>query len=83
MPELLPAQKAELTRIYLTASDDFEIIAKYRGPTPWGEDRIGFSAWTELDREDFGLTWNQALETGGVVVGKKVRIELGLEAVRR
>jgi len=51
--------------------------------TPWGEDRIGFSAWTELDREDFGLTWNQALETGGVVVGKKVRIELGLEAVRR
>ena len=51
--------------------------------TPWGEDRIGFSAWTELDREDFGLTWNQTLETGGVLVGKKVRIELGVEAVRQ
>ena len=51
--------------------------------TPWGEDRVGFSAATELDREDWGLTWNQALETGGVVVGKKVRIELSVEAVRR
>jgi len=36
----------------------------------------------ELDREDWGLTWNQALETGGVLVGKKVRIELNVEGVR-
>jgi polyisoprenoid-binding protein YceI len=50
--------------------------------TPWGDDRVGFSAAAELDREDWGLTWNQALETGGVVVGKKVRIELNVEAVR-
>lgn len=48
--------------------------------TPWGDQRIGFSASTELDREDWGLTWNQALETGGVLVGKKIRIELGVEA---
>src|SRR5687767_6423477 len=38
---------------------------------PWGNDRIGFSASAEVNREDFGLTWNQALETGGVLVGKK------------
>jgi len=49
-------------------------------PTPWGTNAIGFTASTEVDREDFGLTWNAALETGGVVVGKKVRIELEVEA---
>jgi len=49
-------------------------------PTPWGDHRIGFSASTEVDREDWGLTWNQALETGGLLVGKKVRIELNVEA---
>lgn len=49
---------------------------------PWGGDRIGFTAHTEIDREEFGLTWNQALETGGILVGKKVRIELEVEAVR-
>lgn len=49
---------------------------------PWGGLRIGFSAQTELDREDFGLTWNQALETGGVLVGKKAKVEIEAEAVR-
>jgi polyisoprenoid-binding protein YceI len=51
--------------------------------TPWGDERAGFSAATELDREDWGLRWNQTLETGGVLVGKKVRIELNVEAVRK
>lgn len=50
---------------------------------PWGNARLGFSASTEIDREDWGLTWNQALETGGVLVGKKIRIELGIEATRQ
>jgi polyisoprenoid-binding protein YceI len=49
-------------------------------PTPWGTNAIGFTASTEVDREDFGLTWNAAIETGGVVVGKKIRIELEVEA---
>ncbi len=40
---------------------------------PWGNQRIGFSATTEIDREDFGLTWNQALETGGWLVGKRAK----------
>ena len=51
--------------------------------TPWGTQAIAFSAQTEIDREAWGLTYNQALETGGVVVGKKVRIELNVEAVLR
>jgi polyisoprenoid-binding protein YceI len=48
---------------------------------PWGGRRIGFSAHTELDREDFGLTWNAALDGGGVLVGKKVRLEFEVEAI--
>ena len=48
--------------------------------TPWGGQAIGFSAKGEVNREDFGLTWNQALETGGVLVGKKATIEIDAEA---
>ncbi|MBI2167950.1 MAG: YceI family protein [Actinobacteria bacterium] len=50
---------------------------------PWGGQRAAFSASTEIDREDFGLTWNQVLETGGVLVGKTIKIELEVEAVRQ
>ncbi len=53
------------------------------GPSPWGDMRAGFHAETEINREDFGLTWNAAIETGGVVVGPKVKIELNVEAVRQ
>lgn len=49
---------------------------------PWGNARFGFEARAEVNREDFDLTWNQALETGGVLVGKKVTIEIEGEAVR-
>lgn len=57
---------------------------EFQGVTedPWGGTRAVFSASAEIDREDFGLTWNQALETGGVLVGKRVRIEIEIEAVR-
>jgi polyisoprenoid-binding protein YceI len=51
--------------------------------TPWGTSALGFSASTEIDREQWGLTYNQVLETGGVMVGKKIRIELSVEAVAR
>ncbi len=50
---------------------------------PWGGTRLAFSASTEIDREEFGITWNVALETGGVLVGKKVKIELEGQAVRQ
>jgi polyisoprenoid-binding protein YceI len=50
---------------------------------PWGGQRVGFSARTTLNRKDFGLGWNQMLETGGVVVGDKVEIALEVEAVRK
>jgi polyisoprenoid-binding protein YceI len=49
---------------------------------PWGGERIGFTASTEVDREDWGLTWNVALEAGGVVVSRKIKLELEVEAVK-
>lgn len=52
-----------------------------RGKDPWGNQRIGFSATASIDRKDFGLTWNQALETGGILVGDKVNIEIELQAI--
>ena len=50
---------------------------------PFGNEKAIFSAETELDREDFGLTYNQALETGGVLIGKKAKIELEIEATKQ
>lgn len=51
------------------------------GEDPWGNGRIAFSATTEVDRSEWGINWNQALETGGVLVGKKVKIVIDVQAV--
>lgn len=53
-----------------------------RAADPWGGERAAFSAKTKIDRRDFGLEWNQTLETGGVLVGHDVRISLEVELVR-
>ncbi len=50
---------------------------------PWDADRAVFSASGTVDREDWGLTWNMALEAGGVLVGKEIRIEIEVETVRQ
>jgi polyisoprenoid-binding protein YceI len=49
---------------------------------PWGGERAGYSATTRINRHDYGLNWNQALETGGVLVGEDVTIDLDVELVR-
>ncbi len=49
---------------------------------PWGKSRRGASASTEINRKDFGLTWNKALEAGGVVVGDEIRISLEVEMIK-
>jgi polyisoprenoid-binding protein YceI len=64
-----------------------EITLDVEGPTseikdPWGKQRVGASATAKLSRKDFGLTWNAALETGGVMVGDEVKITIDVEAVR-
>jgi polyisoprenoid-binding protein YceI len=50
---------------------------------PYGNERIGFSATTELDRDDWGISFNMALEAGGVVVAKTVKLEIEIEAIRQ
>jgi polyisoprenoid-binding protein YceI len=52
------------------------------GTDPYGNYKAGATAKTVINREDFGLTWNAALETGGVLVGKDVTIELDLQGSR-
>ncbi|MQA91625.1 MAG: polyisoprenoid-binding protein [Gemmatimonas sp.] len=52
------------------------------GKDPWGGERASFSGTTKIDRRDFGLTWNQALETGGVLVSNELRISLEVQAVK-
>jgi polyisoprenoid-binding protein YceI len=49
---------------------------------PWGNTRVLFAAKTHINRKDFGLTWNQALETGGVLVSEKIEIEIEVQAVK-
>jgi polyisoprenoid-binding protein YceI len=50
-------------------------------PDPFGGERIGVTARGSIDRTQFGLTWNQALETGGVLVGEQVHIEIDAQLV--
>ncbi|AKQ65635.1 hypothetical protein A176_002547 [Myxococcus hansupus] len=52
------------------------------GKDPWGNTKAAFEAKTSVDRRDFGLTWNQALETGGVLVGEKIEIAIEIQAVK-
>ncbi len=62
----------------ITLSVTFEGQAK----DPWGGERVGFSASGKIDRRDYGLTWNQLLETGGVAVGHEIKIGVEVEAIR-
>ncbi len=52
------------------------------GKDPWGNTKAAFEAKTSIDRRDFGLTWNQALETGGLLVGEKIEISLEIQAAQ-
>lgn len=60
---------------------EFELLGV--STDPWGGIRIGFEGSTEISRKEFGLVWNAALETGGVLVGDTVKIELDVEAVKQ
>jgi polyisoprenoid-binding protein YceI len=52
------------------------------GKDPWGNTRIGLSATTRINRKDFGLNWNAALETGGLLVGEDVQITLEAQYIK-
>ena len=72
----------ELTIRDVTRPVELEVEALGVLADPWGNEKAAFSATTEIDREEFGVTWNAALETGGVLVGPKVRIEIDVQLGR-
>ncbi|MGZ3508086.1 MAG: YceI family protein [Vulcanimicrobiaceae bacterium] len=72
---------ADLTIRGTTRSVTFPVDVEGQGTDPWGGQRIGYAAKLRIDRRDFGLTFNQALETGGVLVSNEVDVELDIEAV--
>jgi len=64
-----------------------KVVFAVEGPTapakdPWGNTRVGLSATTKINRKDYGLTWNAALETGGILVGDEVTITLDVQFVK-
>jgi len=66
----------------VTRPVDFELEFEGVVTDPWGNTKAGFSAEAEVNRKDWGLEWNVALETGGVLVGEKVKIQLEIEALK-
>jgi polyisoprenoid-binding protein YceI len=71
----------DLTVRDVTRPVSLEVEFDGANASPTGDERVAFSAATEVNREDWGLTWNVNLETGGVLVGKTARLELNVEAI--
>ena len=72
----------QLTIKGVTKSVDFALEFDGVAVDPWGNTKAGFTAEAEINRKDFGLEWNAALEAGGVVVGEAVKITLEIEALK-
>jgi len=96
MTRALPAERIEL-RLALVCYGGVSLAVYMHGVTkelalpitlkgpikdPWGNNRIGLQARAKLNRRDYGLTYNQALETGGLVVSDEIEIEINAEAVK-
>jgi polyisoprenoid-binding protein YceI len=71
----------DLTLHGVTREVTLAVTVEGRGRDPWGGERTGFSATGRISRKDFGLVWNQLLETGGVAVGDEVKISIDAEFV--
>ena len=61
---------------------ELDVAYEGLGKNPWGKEVVGFSATTEINRRDYGLTWNVALEAGGILVGDRIKIQLEVQATR-
>lgn len=66
----------------VTRSETFEVAYEGSGKDPWGNEKAGFSVKGSLKRSDYGLTYNAALETGGVLIGDEVKFTLDIEAAK-
>jgi polyisoprenoid-binding protein YceI len=59
----------------------FDVVFRGQGKDPWGNVRAGFSASLDINRKDYGLNWNEVLETGGLLVGEEVEIRIDVEGI--
>ncbi len=73
---------ADLTIKGVTKSANFDLEFEGVSKDPWGNTKAGFTASAEINRKDWGLEYNAVLETGGVVIGEKIKITLDIQAVR-
>ena len=73
----------DLTIRGTTREVTLDVTAEGRGKDPWGNLRAGFSAKGKINRSEFGLTWNQALEAGGVAVSDEVKLLIDVELIRQ
>jgi polyisoprenoid-binding protein YceI len=72
----------DLTIKGVTKSVDLDLEFEGVNTDPWGNNKAAFSATGEINRKDWGLEWNVALETGGVLVSEKIKLELDIQAVK-
>ena len=72
----------DLTIRDVTKPVTLDVTFEGQGTDPWGGTRAGFSATGKLDRREFGLTWNQALEAGGVLVSNEIKIQVDAQLVQ-
>lgn len=72
----------DLTIRGATNQETFTVTYEGSGKDPWGNEKVGFSGSGSLNRSDYGLTWNAALETGGVLVGDEVKISFEIQAAK-
>jgi polyisoprenoid-binding protein YceI len=72
----------DLTMHGVTKEMTFPVTHLGAGKDPWGRDKIGFETESTLNRKDFGLSWNTALEAGGFLIGDEVKVSVTVQAVR-
>jgi polyisoprenoid-binding protein YceI len=72
----------DLTLHGVTKEIAFDVSREGAGKDPWGNDRVAFSGRGSLNRIDYGLSWNQALEAGGVLVSEKVEFDIEVSAIK-
>jgi polyisoprenoid-binding protein YceI len=73
------ALTGDLTIVGISRSVTLDVVYAGKTRDPWGDERAGFSARATVNRKDWGLNWNLALEAGGVLVGEKVEVRVELE----
>lgn len=66
----------------VTRPETFTVVFEGAGKDPWGNEKVGFSAHGTINRSDYGLTYNAALETGGVLIGDEIKVSLEIEAMK-